>query len=101
MHFEPQNQNHIISITVLTKNDPAAHFQSRRLFSCSLYKSRNLAHNFVTVIGLHHPDYKRVMVVYWKEQAVDVSVMDGDESQRESEVHLSDDFYSFSYCSKS
>jgi hypothetical protein len=47
----------------------------------ALYKSRNLAHNFVTVIGLHHPDYQRVMVVYWKEQAIDVSVMDGDESQ--------------------
>jgi hypothetical protein len=98
VHIAPRNH---ISITVLT-NDPAGPFLiTPPLFMLSLYKSRNLAHNSVTVIGLYHPDYQRVVVVYWKEQAVDISVMDGDESQGESQLHLSHDFYSFSYCPKS
>jgi hypothetical protein len=90
----------LFPITTVHKR-PGGPFSITPLFLLSLYKSRNLAHNFVTVIGLYHPDYQRVVVVYWKEQAVDISVMDGDESQGESQLHLSHDFYSFSYCPKS
>jgi hypothetical protein len=93
MHFEPQNQSYLNNNSSYKRRPGWPIFNHAASFFLLSLPLSIRAETLPTTLS---QSYGRtipitsvcVMVVYWKEQAVDVSVMDGDESHGENQKSI-------------